>query len=383
MAQPPRIAILGAGIFVRTEYIPRLAEISHLFTLKAIWSRTEESARGAIEIAEKLFPKVECKWGDAGLDQIILDASIVAVIVVLAAQVQAYLSFLCVDLSLRLLKAGKHVLQAISEVETAFSRYNSFRTTLPRQPIWAIAENFRFEPAFVEGKNLMAHIGSMTNFQIIVEIPINSSSAYFSTPWRHSFTGGYILDIGVHFAAVLRMVSYFPSFRFVMLRLDLQNDETKKLAGCEVTSVSAMTSHLDTALPPPDNMCSVVQLENGCSGVFVTVVSGKTLRMSSRIVGANGTLQIELENRETKSGYSVTLFMADGQLKSDFYPISGVTEELKAFFHHVSQATLKNDNSFEAEPRISFVEGARDVAVLDAMLESGRRQGVPVQVKRL
>lgn len=35
------IAILGAGIFVRTQYIPRLAEISNLFTLKAIWSRTE------------------------------------------------------------------------------------------------------------------------------------------------------------------------------------------------------------------------------------------------------------------------------------------------------------------------------------------------------
>ena len=36
-----QIAILGAGIFVRTQYIPRLAEISELFTLKAIWSRSE------------------------------------------------------------------------------------------------------------------------------------------------------------------------------------------------------------------------------------------------------------------------------------------------------------------------------------------------------
>lgn len=41
MSHPTQIAILGAGIFVRTEYIPKLAEISHLFTLKAIWSRTE------------------------------------------------------------------------------------------------------------------------------------------------------------------------------------------------------------------------------------------------------------------------------------------------------------------------------------------------------
>ncbi|KAL0300157.1 UNVERIFIED_CONTAM: hypothetical protein Scaly_3057400 [Sesamum calycinum] len=86
---PPQIAILGAGIFVKTEYIPRLSEIADLFVLKAIWSRTEESARGAVDIAEKSFPEVECKWGDAGLNEIIEDASIVAVLVVLAAQFQA------------------------------------------------------------------------------------------------------------------------------------------------------------------------------------------------------------------------------------------------------------------------------------------------------
>lgn len=38
---PPGIAILGAGIFVKTQYIPRLAEISDLLILKAIWSRSE------------------------------------------------------------------------------------------------------------------------------------------------------------------------------------------------------------------------------------------------------------------------------------------------------------------------------------------------------
>ena len=35
-----------------------------------------------------------------------------------------------------------------------------------------------------------------------------------------------------------------------------------------------------------------------------------------------------------------------------------------------------------AEPRLSFVEGARDVAVLEAMLESGAKQGELVQVKK-
>lgn len=42
---------------------------------------------------------------------------------------------------------------ALSEVETALSFYSSLSTTLPFKPIWAVAENYRFEPAFVEVLN--------------------------------------------------------------------------------------------------------------------------------------------------------------------------------------------------------------------------------------
>lgn len=37
----PQIAILGAGIFVRTQYIPRLKEIADRVIVKSIWSRSE------------------------------------------------------------------------------------------------------------------------------------------------------------------------------------------------------------------------------------------------------------------------------------------------------------------------------------------------------
>lgn len=43
---------------------------------------------------------------------------------------------------------------------------------------------------------------------------------------------------------------------------------------------------------------------------------------------------------------------------------------------------MQKGNTIEAEPRYSFVEGARDVAVLDAMLESGMKQGAFVKVKK-
>ncbi|KAI3724258.1 hypothetical protein L2E82_36029 [Cichorium intybus] len=56
-----------------------------------------------------------------------------------------------VDMLLKILKAGKHVIQAISEVETPLSCYNSICNNPSTQTIWAVAENYRFEPVFVEG----------------------------------------------------------------------------------------------------------------------------------------------------------------------------------------------------------------------------------------
>ncbi|KAL5566566.1 hypothetical protein UlMin_029730 [Ulmus minor] len=326
----PQPALVGAGIFVETQYIPRLAEISDLVHLRAIWSRSKESARGAVEIAQKYFPGVECKWGDKGLDEIIEDNSILGVAVVLAGQAQ-------VDFSIRLLKAGKHVLQekpvaaSTSELEAALASYDSISAQVPGKPIWAVAENYRFESAFVE-------------VLIIIEGSMNSPNPYFSSSWRLNFNGGFILDMGVHFVAGLRM-----------------------LVGCEVASASAITSHVDKTLPPPDNISSVFQLENGCSGVFVQVISSNSPQIFWRVVGLKGTLQIERGKQDGKQGYLVSFYGADGQSKNSFYTFSGVTEEFKSFIHDISQASVK---------------GARDVAVLQAMLESGTKQGAQVQVKK-
>ncbi|XP_074292577.1 dehydrogenase FPY6 [Silene latifolia] len=353
MAGKIQIAICGAGIFVKNQYIPRLSEISDLVTIKYIWSRSEESARGAVEVAKKSFPEVEAKWGDAGLDDIIKDPSVPGVAVVLAGQIQ-------VQMALRLLKTGKHVIQEKpaaannDEAEMALSSYGPLCSTLGR-PLWAVAENYRFEPAFVEGRKLVTEIGDMMNVQVVVEGSMNSSNPYFSSSWRRDFTGGFILDMGVHNIAGLRM-----------------------LVGCEVASVSALTTHVDPNLPPPDNISSSYQLENGCPGIFVMSVSTRSPKIFWRVVGLKGTVQVERGNVDGQHGYLVSKFNTDGQCSSSFYPFSGVTEELKTFLHDISQAS----SDHVSDRRLSFVEGARDVAVLEAMLESGKNNGVVVPVKR-
>ncbi|KAK8695398.1 hypothetical protein V6N13_000561 [Hibiscus sabdariffa] len=273
-------------------------------------SFARESSRAAVEIAKQHFPGVEGKWGDQGLNDIIQDASLIGTAVVLAGQVQ-------VDMSLKLLKAGKHVIQGIPEIETALASYNSICTN-PGQPIWAVAENYRFEPAFVESKKQVAGVGDMMNVQVIIEGSMNSSNPYFSSSWRRNFEGGFILDMGVHYIAGLRM-----------------------MVGCEVTSVSAITSHVDKTLPPPDIISSNFKLENGCSGVFVMIVSSSSPKIVWRVVGLKGTVQVERGKIDGKHGYSVSVFSADGQCNSTFHPFCGVNEELKAFIHDIEQASLK------------------------------------------
>ncbi|GMH07580.1 hypothetical protein Nepgr_009420 [Nepenthes gracilis] len=269
-----------------------------------------------------------------------------------------------VDFSLRLLKAGKHVIQekpaaaSINEAEIALSHYKSVFGSMPNPLIWAVAENYRFEPALVEGKKLVADVGKMMSVQLIVEGSMNNENPYFSSSWRRNFSGGFILDMGVHMIAGLRM-----------------------LVGCEVTSVSALTSHVDMTLPPPDNISSTFQLENGCSGVFVMSVSTRSPKIFWRIVGLNGTVQVERGNIDGRRGFVVLKYSSDGQCKTSFYQFSGVNEELKAFIHDISEVTLKKASNHKAEARLSFAEGARDVAVLDAMLESGSKQGAVVPVK--
>lgn len=50
----------------------------------------QKSASEAVDIARKVFPNVECKCGDEGLDEIIRDSDVIGVIVALAGQIQVH-----------------------------------------------------------------------------------------------------------------------------------------------------------------------------------------------------------------------------------------------------------------------------------------------------
>ncbi|GFP89134.1 probable serine/threonine-protein phosphatase 2a regulatory subunit b'' subunit ton2 [Phtheirospermum japonicum] len=63
-----------------------------------------------------------------------------------------------------------------------------YRATTLSTPIWAVAENYHFEPAFVEGRKLMAEIEDVINIHVIIEGSMNSSNPYYLSSWRRDFS---------------------------------------------------------------------------------------------------------------------------------------------------------------------------------------------------
>ncbi|KAG0574587.1 hypothetical protein KC19_VG274200 [Ceratodon purpureus] len=144
----PGLALLGSGVFASSQYIPKLGELVDLISLKVIWSRSEDAAKKALQLVNSYAPNAEAKWGQEGLDSVLQDKAIHAVAVVLPAQYQ-------LEIVLRILEAGKHVIQekpvgsCVADVRKAWSAYQALASNNSKLPIWAVAENYRFEPALI------------------------------------------------------------------------------------------------------------------------------------------------------------------------------------------------------------------------------------------
>lgn len=347
----PNLALIGAGIFVRSQYVPRLREVAHLLSLKLIWSRTEEAAKAIVPLVKDFAPNAEAKWGTDGLKEILQDDSIHGVAVVVAGQVQ-------VELTLQAIKAGKHVLQEkpassnVLEALEALNIYKSIHASKTPAPIWAVAENYRFEVGLMQAARLVKEVGDIMAVEMIAEAPMNSSNPYFGSEWRRNFQGGFTVDVGVHFIAGLRM-----------------------MVGSEIVSVAAISRHVDLSLPGPDNMSALLKLENGCPGVFVMSISATSRKISWRVVGAKGTVEAERGTQDGQHGYLVTFLPSAGVPQSSFYPFCGVHEELTAFATDMANVTFKGMSASKVDSRSSPLEGATDVAVVEAMLRSSSQNG--------
>ena len=311
MGRPVRIALIGAGAFVRKAHAPSLLELGDAAQIVAVYSRTQASA-------------------ETVADSIPYDVDIYTDIAALLANE----SVEAVDVVLPIPMLPEVVSQALAVAE-AQDLIASSRPYGDR--VWMVGENWRYEEAFqVAAQAIRAgRIGQPVFCDVSLQLPVKADSPYVQSTWRQSgeVVGGYLLDGGVHHVAGLRV-----------------------LLG-EIESVCALTAAHRADLPPADTMSVALRFASGVVGTYlITYAVGSTLGLDEvHIGGSEGSLRV--------SRGELVLERGEESERQQFNIFISVREELAAFV-----AAVRNG----AQHRNSPEEALQDLAVVEAMLESAQ-----------
>lgn len=333
--RPIRIALIGAGIFARDAHTPALKALPDDFEVVAVYSRTEKSAR----MVAGLFDHPVDTYTD--LDPLLARDDIEAVDVVMTIPLTPHMIR-------RALQAGKHVISEkpmAPDVATGRALLDFYWDY--RDRVWMVAENWRYNNVFLKAAELVAEgrLGSPIMCTWTECLPMDARNKYYHTPWRMTgdFQGGYLLDGGIHRAAVLRMVLG------------------------EVASVTAHVTQVRSDLVPADTLSASLCFDSGALGAYaVTFATGAPWAPVLDVVGDAGALRV--------GRYEVLEYSGGGELE----PVSvvkgqDIDAELAAFARSIRTG----------EPhRNTPEEGLRDVALIEAILRSAET-GRAVQPERV
>ncbi|KAL3140220.1 hypothetical protein ABBQ38_004496 [Trebouxia sp. C0009 RCD-2024] len=370
--RPLQVGLIGAGLFTKDAYIPLCRRQLRTVQVRAIWSRSQQAAATLLASVQEFSPDASSHHGEEQLEQLLQDASIDAVIIVLPVQVM-------LKVAIQALRAGKHVLQekpAANSVDAVNLAIKEYCTNFGRRvdnselPVWALAENYRSEQGFRKASQLMPQLGTVIKIDLVADMPMNSSNKYFPSQWRRDAVacpGGFVMDSCVHHIAALRMLG--------------------RAAGLgEVEEASATATSISKELPPPDTLVGSVKFASGtCGGVSITF-AGSVLRFSLSLTGTQGSLEVLRGGwGGPKPGYTLSYQTAtSGSSHVEQVPFSGLDDELTAFVQQVHASKNGNQESdSDAAYRISIQEGAKDLAVVEALLESSKQSGKTVSVKHV
>ncbi|PLV59054.1 Gfo/Idh/MocA family protein [Thermotoga sp. KOL6] len=252
-----RLGIVGCGIAARTLHFPALKELSHLFEITAVTSRTRAHAE---EFARMSGNPVVFDSYEELLDSGLVDA------VDLAVPVDLNLPFIE-----RALQKGVHVIceKPIStDVKTGKKIVALSRNS---NKVVYIAENFRHASVFWKAKELIeaGKIGEVVYTSWQIWVGMDESNEYVRTDWRKEpkHVGGFLSDGGVHHAAALRLIFG------------------------EVEWVSAVAEDLSPHLGGMDFLSTLFEFENGIVGNYTVSYSLKG-EDEFEVVGTKGKMFI-------------------------------------------------------------------------------------------
>ncbi|EPQ50814.1 NAD P-binding protein [Gloeophyllum trabeum ATCC 11539] len=362
---PVGVAILGAGIFAKEAHLPALSKLpSSLYSLKAVYSRSQESASSLASSAKDLLSLSSVgvyydtpQSSDSSLAALLSRSDISAVIVVLPITTQP-------GIIRQALKAGKHVLSEkpiAPDVKTAKELIVEYeREYKPKNLVWRVAENFEAEPAFQKAGALVKEgkIGKVIAYQSKIINYIDKDSKWYKTPWRTipDYQGGFLLDGGVHFSAALR---------------------TMLPESSHPTLLSSFASLHKSWLPPHDTIHVILRSPDKSSGIYELTFASPSPSLGSgngyTITGSAGYLLAT----NVKGGIQITVKTVktvkgdDGKEKDEeseevFVEESvGVKNEVESFLKTISGQGGPQDAGL-GEPRQTI----KDVALIEAALNS-------------
>lgn len=320
---------------MRDAHLPSLARLNHLYEIVAMCSRSGDSAR---KLAANLPGSVSIYTDPA---ELLARDDIDAVDIVLPIDSMAAV----IEQALR---SGKHLISEkplAGDTQTGrrlLGIYQQSTQQFPDQQ-WMVAENWRYEEAFLITRNLVAggEIGRPLTFQWSQHVAMTPSNKYFHTPWRRigNLAGGFLLDVGVHHASALRFIFG------------------------EVASVTADVDQFSPDLPPVDTLAATIRMKNGMLGSYLlSFVTASAWQPMLHIVGHAGSIRVQRGFVEvTKQGESRQIECSG---------MNGVEKELEAFGR-----TLLENQPHRNPPS----EALQDLLVVEAMLkaaESGQRCAV-------
>ncbi|KAK3381094.1 oxidoreductase-like protein [Podospora didyma] len=345
------IALLGAGIFARTEHLPAVETASSLFELKAVYSRSQSSATELATASKN--PSAVAIYFDSpsvpgqGLADLLARDDISAVIVALPILTQPAIIRQAIE-------AGKHVLSekpVAGDLGAAIRLIGWYDSrSAPGKPIWAVAENFRFIDNLDFAAEKLREIGgNVVTFSLKCNNFVQPDNKYFNTAWRKvpEYQGGFLLDGGVHFVAALRLL------------LGAGGQQIRQLVG--------FSGLLEEHLLPVDTIQAVARTQDGKIGSI------------SLSFGTEFKSGLEVEIVTTKGAVTWTPTKVSTFTKKDgkeakeekeFTYNSGVKNEVVAFGEAIAAG--------KADERQTPKEALKDLEILEKLLKSGD-QGAAVK----
>ncbi|CAI7635055.1 unnamed protein product [Penicillium manginii] len=333
------VAIIGSGLFAKEQHLPAV-QAAPGFTLKAIYSRSLNSAQSLAEGTANVDLYSEDSGAGKSFDDLLARSDIGAVIIALPILVQP-------DFIKRALLSGKHVLSEkpiAKDVATAKELLQWYQANIDASKVfWAVGENFRYMSKYIYAAEQVQKLGQVRNFRVDVQNFVKPDNKYFLTPWRKvpEYQGGFLLDGGVHMIAGLRLILGSAQ---------------------QIKTVSAQSYLQQSYLPPVDTVDAVVKTRSGATGVISLSWGSPFNRHSFEFACEKGSVALNFDDVAVNDvKYSVPF---DGR---------GVSAEVAEFATSII-------NGKAVEKRQSPEEALADLEVLEQMLQSGEKQGEPVQL---